>query len=590
MQAGLTALLVLGGCIETDDITVEAPAEIRWAVVIEEGIEPSVSDLLPWRPGDGLGVFSNEGASLLVLGFIDVPTPPASAPLALAGPCEPSLGRPAWVARVFDGSVTSLSPASAPRVTGDWLPGAGCDSAPGPIVADVGCAFDPCRATGTIDDACRVQLDLRECGGGMAAGRVNDGELCLDLSRTPWSCEPATTASGALASFDCDGCTVHIDPAPGEAPFTIDRIAIAPGPVVLPAHLATEPRFEADSLLASRLLDLVVLDDRIIVTSNDQDTGVFCGSLPGHDTIMTSVDPVTLQTSTTSSGVPCLMRLAADPQRPGFYGVHGDQGQWRIGRFDPDGRRTADAPIEPRSQASLPPGTVTASITQHWVVSLDAMGAPGQAPVLVSVFQWRREARINGTLLYRHEPSVLALLGSRTLELRETWHVERHNAELLVAGGQQLRALHWVEAATGQLHASVPLPMLPTEPTQDITAVAVHPPTGRVAALISWERPAIRILDFDGLVADTRFFDRTIVPTRAIALHDGRSLLVTGLEQGTDGQWRAVAGIVDAVEGRMLPGVWPLADGAITALKIDGAGRVWALAAWSGELLRLTLR
>jgi len=288
--------------------------------------------------------------------------------------------------------------------------------------------------------------------------------------------------------------------------------------------------------------------------------------------------------------VSCLMRLAADPQRSGFFGVYGDLGEWHIGRFDLDGRRVDSAPIDPRPQAGLPPGTRTAKLGQHWVVSLDAMGAPGQAPTLVSVFQWRRDLSTFGALLYRHEVGALTRVGSRAIEIQQTWHVERHDDELLVAGDQQARDLQWFEATSGRRHAAVPLPMLPTEPTQDIMGVAVHHATGRVAALISWERAAVRILDFDGLVGDTRFFDRPIVPTRAIAWPDERSLLVTGLTQGTDGQWRAVAGILDVVDGRMRPGVWPLADGAITKLHLDGAGRVWALAAWSGELLRLTPR
>ena len=530
----------------------------------------------------------------MVLGWRDLPPPGEDRGLSPARTCAPRLPVPQWAARIAGDDVMALDPAAAPTLTGAWLEAAACETDARPLVADVTCAPTLCVTSGHVEADCSVRLDLSACEAGQGVGRFEDAAMCLELPDAPWRCRQTDTASGALASFVCDDgtpCAVHVYSAADDTPpFAVDRVPIRVGPVVIPEDLASQARLLGEATLTSRLLDLVMLSDRVVVASNGQDTGAFCPRAGIDDTRLTFVGLESLDTTTVSAGLACVSKLAPDLAGDGFFGLYGDIGHWRIGRFDTRGRLVHTALVEPRAPASIPPDSRGVTLWDYWPIGFEA--SDGATPSLVSFFTWTRaRTESSGYLFYRHDPASLAPIRYRNFYVGRIWSVAQFDEDYLIGGDEGALRVGWVQSATGNADIVAELPELPGLERQDISAVAAHRATARAVVAIPWQEPAIQIFELRGgqavPVARARFFERRVIPTAAVSWDD-RTMLVVGIEQDVDSKWYAVAGLLDVVDGRMRPGIWRLAEGAITQLRRDAAGRVWALAAWSGELLRLT--
>lgn len=594
LVAGIAAL---SGCLAPTDHSVELPPDVRWVALIEEGESRRVSELVAWAPGRALPIFAKASARLLIVGFSDEQLTAAGAPadragpLAIAEPCTPRLPEPLWVGRAGPDELQTVEISNAPALSAPWLVPAECRQPPTELIADVTCAPIGCAATGRTLEGCGVALGLTGCGAVAITGAVLGDTLCLDLSAAPWACRAAPAAPGALASYACEAdapCRIDVYPKPPAAPpFTVDVVDLAPGPDTLPKDLVEGGILIGESLLSGRLFDMAVLADRIVVTGDGGEAGAFCGTGTSTTTKISIIHPDTLEVLSTADGPPCLTKIAPDPWGTGFIGVHGGGGVLSIARFNAAGFPFISAPVDDRPVDTPPQDPRFARLSTHWVLSLDYVTNPGYAAVFL---EWRREVQeTGGFLLFGYGLPALGAVARQDFYVGRLWAVTAFDDQLFVGADEASGRVGWVEYATTKAREQALLPPPVVGERRDIVGVAAHSPSGLAAVLVSWPAPQIHVVDFDGPKARARFFDRDVVPTRAITWPgDERLMLVTGSAHTADTGFEVVAGFLDPTEGRMRPGSWRIGSGAVSRIIEDADGRLWALAPWSGEVIRIT--
>lgn len=263
--------------------------------------------------------------------------------------CEARLPVPAWLEGLSLPDGPALKTEDAPRLTASWVPELCPDTSmtpppgtyPSPVLrigAESSCSGIRC---GVSVDGCTLRWDLRTCvrGSLSALGQVDfEGRVCAELPEC--SVERATPSSDA--TFTCGltsgsgECKVELYGVPRPLPAEIELVEIHPGR----EGVAPLAQLGRDSLGRGLTWAFVVLTDTVVLSSpSPAEAGVPTASCPGNaPSLLSFVDRDPLGLIRTATAPPCMIDLAADPDRSSFVAVYGVWPEIYVGRFDESGR------------------------------------------------------------------------------------------------------------------------------------------------------------------------------------------------------------------------------------------------------------
>lgn len=278
-------------------------------------------------------------------------------PLSVAGPADPVLPPPTLRAAGARADARfEPDPAPAPDLTIAWLPRCPVVFDPNqPLLGDLQCARRRCDLTMT-QKGCGFEIDTGLCRLGTFRGSIDGrGRLTLaehdpQLTHCRSPVEPNPLALHAMAcqleGFDC---RFELHASGRESELELTRVALGrPG---------LEGRGRAEIMPPKGALGgLAVLADHLVVARYAAwvPTGACTIADAGE---LLFLDKATLSVVGTATAPPCLERLASGEGGAEFFGTFRRAGEVYLGRFDPGGRRLAEARLPP--VAPLPSANTT---------------------------------------------------------------------------------------------------------------------------------------------------------------------------------------------------------------------------------------
>lgn len=588
----VAATLVLDtACLDTIDAD-DAPAipdEVAWVGFVPEVPGATGSALRPYRADEPLVYPVDTGRTWRAVGYpaalletfeVDAAIV-RTAPLEWTEPdaCR-QLPAPLWEARATPGP----SPLGRAAVRTDWS--GTCAQAPSwlPGGVDVRCpALPGCGATFSRD-ACTLTFDADTCGGRTLVAQVaREGPACLERMD---GCVRVPDASPEAARWSCGDCEIEAYPATPPRPLVARaRRLITVTPTQAPIGEQV-PGVQLRALEQGGVVSLALREREVwlAVRRDDRVSRRMCGEdeSPYNDGLIVRLDQESLAEVGTRSDtvVPgrCITRLVADPLGPGVLATYYVDDVLHLGRYDAAGR-----PVDQRPLVRVTPTGegVTRAVAQVVTSS--------QTTVVVEYFERTGEAVDDG---------MIYVVDTATLELRRAlfrdgpvrgvaWAPGRDAVVVVVANALQRLTVPGLEPLP-----TVALPVL---------ALPVYPHVlddGRV--LVSDPRLAQGLVEADR--ADrvrgvSRLSTYRSVITDLLVLpgqREGLAMVLSTPDEGRTSYGGLARVSLDAARGvRVAPQLWEVKLESGEALRsvlgqptLDARGRLWAVAPWTGHVLR----
>ena len=598
--AAWIALASAISCRSTEQLEVDLPERAWVAVlVVSDGDVLSSTPLTRWDPGEGLPlvappegdtvVVAYSEARLAAAGVLDDLERKPQDRLRMATGCAPRMPEPSWAARWTEGDPPSLVDAEAPPLTASFLDDACPQASSDPDFAvDLRCPSPTCTPDVVPVAPCRWRLDLSTCGrerpSDEGLGQVEviaqpDGSACLELQESQWICE-ARTPTVAEASYRCTqprGCDldVYIDPATRPAPFTSQVFSLLDVPAKVHSNLNGVPLFFPRIVTTGYLFDLAPLDDEVVVLAGETDEFTnTCPSVQPSASRLLFVDRDAPTQVRTSTGPPCMHRIAADVITDGFLATFSRGGVWQLGRFDVDGQLQSSVSTgvglkaEPE-QRSVEDIVVLEASSR--VVLLINSGFGSTDHFIISVYDLTDLSQLSSTPI-RLDPGVRA------------WFMSPAGPGEVGVVVPDLRALVVFDATQGQIARTL---SIPADSEVRAALYGARYLTSRSEFIIAskgaseaWVAGPSQLLDRASL------FEREAAMISVAALPDER-FLMSGTEFGL---WRAIVSVYDRRQNRFIPPTVELGHGIVSRTRRDRDGAYWLLLPWSGELAYVKLR
>lgn len=588
MRHVLWSMVLLAACTE-DARLASLPPEIQWAVVVRSapGAAEETSPLL--RVEDGaLALAVEPDQTLDVWGFgaevtaLVAPVPATALEttrLRDAAPCEPTLPRNGWSARVTAGR--GLAQVPAPRAwTASWLEQQCPTLDPSALRVSASCALSAC---GTVRvDGCALEADATSCGLGVIRGRVQpSGELCLIAPQgdpTFGTCQVAASGvPGALSSLACiqgpqGSCEVDVLATPQLPPVAIERLQIAD-----PAPDSVGPDDNDYGIYARNLLRMRAVNwtpGQMLVTWWPWSTAGLCrrgdGTSPTSWSLVDTRGGAVVQSGTTTH---CIRELARAGERDAVALSIVRANTWALTRI------TGQPPAE--TQRRLLDDEVRRFGVPH-AMRLDADGHP----VVLYARTSSGVAAADHTYV-RHDRRTFEPAWVSSVRAGVPTHmvVQGRTAWIGEASG---RAIDTMELDTGQNSRRYIIPDLPREPLE-LGGLYLPDPVRRTELI------AIVLRDMPGLLvtsAGTRhltwyppFHREDAIPTIIASYRDEPTVFLMARSEGRAYQTFMVT--VNPVARRWNPGFAPVDLRLVSELVHDDSGRAWLIAPWDGVIARL---
>ncbi|MCK6550779.1 hypothetical protein L6R52_33385 [Myxococcota bacterium] len=588
--------LVVGlvACKGAEPISIDAPAGVDLISIVEVDASGAVVRATPvktWPMGQGLPIVARPGPGTYVVGWRSDALAAAGAimeelelePVTAAAPCDLAIPTPTWTARwAASSTLEPVDPSVVPRLAAPWMRetcgGLGARS----LVVDIPCAARRCTGSITPRGACALDVDLSACGLGVVRATVDhDGAVCLDTTRTPWTCEAPVHQAPSPAVTRCtapDVCTIEsylVEPrAP---PFELARVKVVDEGPYQPMRLRTPSDIEPWRLVVGHVLDLVVLEDRVIVSVTHRES-VACNARRNEPSELRIFALETLELRATVLGPPCTERLVPDG-RGGFLAPYLDVTGWRLGRFDRDATLVDSQPIgvEPlREYSGHAPRDIILRAASPRVVVLHGKPLPEE---------------IRRPVVTLHDETTLVQSSSTTLELLQSYAIVEDTEGKIAVVSNDARTVGWFEVGDAQLSDPVRVP-LDRGPFASLHEGVVDPTTG---ALFVFGQGEVHV---DAITRGQSEPEPTAVAsipfelaiTGAIWPTDPRRLVVAGATPLGEQVHQATLTFFDLDRRRFAPHAWSIGPGLPARMRTDARGRVWFIIPYASELVRLTPR
>lgn len=578
----LTAALCasLGACSAPPPVSSDAPAEVRWVALVQDGEPRAISPLARWD-GPALPLFVRDEAEALIVGYSDPQVAAVSAaaspsevtrePLVDAPVCAPALPTPLWSARWSgDGAVTAADPARAPRLTASWVD-ASCPP-PSELWVDTDCADVRC-VVGAEQRGCALALDLESCGLGRPRAVSSAAGLCIDASGTDWECVTVPTPTWAAAATACRSSerqcnlTWYREEAPPEA--ALARISLGVGEPWRSMRAEVPGAIPADVLARGHAWDLAPLGRGALVSAPVGGPREACD--PAVDGALHVLDGDAARVVRTTTAPPCLLLLTASRLGDVALGLYAEGAEWSLGRFDADGRQRARWPADPRPRgaAGVPRPDVGSWIPQALVRRPSGW-----------VAAWRQRFGA-GTLLLSYDEALSAVTYT---EVRDTWvtHLWVEDDGHATLGTNESGELLDADLRTGVVTRRVRLDSRSLRPAvTSYDAVRV----GGELLVTTGQPAALWVVSGDRAVAESLVYDAEASPHWLVPLPWApERVLVAGVTAERSASWS----IYVPSERRFMPGTRALGAGVPARAVADLHARVWVLLAWAGEVVVLS--
>lgn len=585
----LAALLAVSSaaCLDADEPNAPAiPDGVGWVAYVPEIPGALGSALWSYRADEPLVFPVDTGRTWRALGYptdlLDTYDVEASrgqsTPLEWveAGDCG-QLPPPLWEARLTAGS----GPAGPAHVRAGWSRDCANDLSAQPGGVDLRCpALPGCGATFTRD-RCTVTFDAETCDSrDFVAELAWRGPACLRPA--PGCVRVAEDPSSAR--WQCGDCELETYPdtpartwtARTRRLTTLTATQVPEGQLV-PGVQLRQLEQGGVSALALRGQEAWVAVRRSPVISHRM---CAISEAMYHDGTIVRLDRETLAPVGTSSAAGrCITRLVPDPLGPGMLATFYVSDVLHVGRYGAAGEPLAAVPLERRTPTSEAVDRAVAMVVTS-----------SRSTVVVEYFERSGEAVDDG---------MVYVLDTATLQPRRA--LFRDGPVRGVAWAPRSEAVV-VVVANGLLRLAVPTLDEIATARLPVLAEPLYPRVledGRV--LVSDPRQAQGLVEFEG-VSRVRGVSRvstygaviTDLLVSPAAAPEGLAMLLTTPDSGRT-SWAGLARVsLDRAQGvRVAPQVWRVVDesgepvrSAVTQPTLDAEGRVWALAPWTGHVLR----
>jgi hypothetical protein len=576
MRAPALILIALAAC-SPDPWRASNADAVSWLAVLEADDRGRLASRAPLERWDGGAIELRAEADAIVVGFSGAQLAPYAVEndqLVESSGCAPKLPPPIWAASWIEDEVVEIAPESVPRLTAAFVE----RDCPAPesfaVFIDPSCADQFCKSTLTPQTACLGTLDLG-CGLGAATASIDRaGDVCLDFAGSGWDCQEIAPVPGARATYQCSApqtCTFSAySAARSDPPFTLETHALFDAPDWIHPILARRDYLGPRMLRAGYAFDLVLLEDRAVVTAGEGPAEESCPSGGQHARRLHFVDLSTFAPIRTATAPPCLDELGPDPIGDGFIGAFDANGVWHVGRFDREGRLLQATPASPSRG------------------DYKAFGLESPDPNTIAALFTVAEPLVPGPT-----KSVLLIYDAVTLALRDTYEypvgariaMTTPEDGIVALASWDPRMVHGLsvdrgfDAWTTVIEGDFPFwhaffDAIPGDDEGDVLISGSFP-----AALYAIRGRGTEVVRSDVYPLDS-------VPLTA-ARWSGDLFLVSLIEIGTDASWLA---FYDAAQPSFQPSVWKIGNGPVRRIEIDPSGRAWFLLPWSAKLVRLTQR
>lgn len=476
-----------------------------------------------------------------------------------AGPADAVLPAADWEgfgAPTF-GVVRVAEVTSGVALTAPWLP-----PCPTLIPAGVSARVD----SRCYDRRCSVEVRQSEC--------VLEGDLApcgLDFSRLDVDgrgggaggrCHLAEPAPDATLTVECESCVGDLYVPPGPPRFDVELRAIVEAPPTPGGGVRDPP--------SGYLSGLAVLEDRVIVSGHGgRFEGVACAGTEVSSIWVLELEG--LRPMGTATAAPCLLALTRDPGRTAVLAGFGGA-QFQLARLDERGHTVKSLALSAPAPATHQLSALAVTADGAWLVAgFSSFDLPGRLPGKLALVDSRS---LELRALVDTEPTVLAITATR--------------GPVVALSTDPDALILFFDAASRTVGSKVH-----TAPSRDANKTArylTYLPGDDlvVASSPGFDAPAIHLVDEEvGWIDLATSYEGVLSPTAIYPWPVGHRRAVVA----TVGE-RNLAGLVlfDGELVRFLPGVTEIGFGAATAVDGDGAGRVYFLLAWSGQLARVRPR
>jgi hypothetical protein len=563
------------------------PEGVAWVGFVPEHPGATGSVLRPYLADEPLVYPVDTERTWRAVGYPEalLETFATDAPSVRAAPLEwteadacSQLPPPLWEARATEGP----SPLGAAHMRAAWA--RGCARAPSwlPSGVDVRCPALPGCGARFARDACTVTFDPDTCGGRVFVAEVSRyGSACVEPMD---GCARVPTETPGSARWACGACELEAHPVQPPRPLVVQarrlvtlRAEQLPDGQLVPDVQLRQLEQGGVAALALRGREVWVALRRSPMLSPRM-----CGNEESayNDGAIVRLDQESLaELGTTTVAGRCLTRLVPDPLGPGMLATFYVDDVLHVGRYDAAGEPLAAEPLERRA---TPNDRVTRAVAM--VVTST------RTTVVVEYFERSGQALDDGMI---YVLDTLTLKTQRALfrdgPVRGVAWTPRQDAVVVVV-------------ANGVLGVSIPALEELSLARVPVLAQPLYPHVladGRV--LLSDPRLAQGVLEVDrsaGVRGVSRVSTYRAVVTDLLPMPRDREALAMLLTSADES--RTVAGglawvSLDPTLGvRVEPETWavvresgePIAS-ALTQPTLDAQGRVWMLAPWTGEVLRL---
>ncbi|MFO0724040.1 MAG: hypothetical protein U1E65_09675 [Myxococcota bacterium] len=567
------SLLFLIGC--RDVVRQSVPAEVQAIALVEvddAGRITGATAIQPWKMGDPITVFSGAHRTW-ILGF-GAATASVSAETLRAGVlrapvgCEAEIPGQLWRARIAADGSFEIPAEPAPKVTADWVGSVCPEGAAAALAWDARCSSFCPPAARPGATPCRVIAEDALCGGTFEAVIAPDGSVCVEA---PAGCAATDPRAPAKESLSCSagGCQLDVYLPPRQAPFEQSDRELFPGATpFVPTTLSRYPVPEDEQLIDGYSTDLALVAGRPRVIATAGEPILPHLGCPMQDlTRLITLDPDTVEISATSTLPSCAARIQGDAE--GYFLSFTEGGRHRIGRFDPSGRRLAEADVR------------SATITPTYVPILERVGSK----LIASTAHLDDPSESSDLWVY--DASSLARL---------THYPAGAGIQILYAApiDEDRVALNRMRVAnfsvfslrTGVAEREI---SAITDRGRETFQPIVVPASGQI---VLPERGEVYLVD---PMSNDPLHVRGGAPleqyvTGVVWPKDPRLVLLGGMRPTDSREFEAIVAFFDTRQGRLLPPAYVVGPGLVGKMLVDEGGRIWLHLPWTGRVTRLTPR
>lgn len=567
--------------------TPNIPEGVAWVAFVPEVAGAAGSALWPYRADQPLVYPVDTGRPWRVVGYgaelLDTYAIDASraqlTPLAWAEPdaCG-QLPSPLWDARVTPGP----SPSGPPHVLAAWS--RTCEAAPAslPGGVDVRCAELPACGATFARDQCRVTFDRTACGGReFVAEVVWAGPACLAAQA---ACARVASDTPGAARWQCGDCEVETYPVTPLRTLTPrSRRLATPTPNQVPVgQLVPGVQLRQLEQGAASALALRGREAWVAVRRSPAVSHRTCAidEMSDNDGLIVRLDREALAPVGTSSAAGrCITRLVPDPLGPGMLATFYLSDVLYLGRYGARGEPLAAVPLERMTPTSERVDRAVAMVVTS-----------SRTTVVVEYFERSGDAVDDG-MVYVLDTATLETTGRaifRDGPVRGVaWAAVPGAVEVVVANVVVRLAVDSLQVLSTAELSPLAFPLYPhvledgrvlvSDPIQSHGVVEVG--TDRRVRSVS------RVSTYSAVVTDLLVWPGE---------QEGLAMLLTTPDSGRTSQAGLARVSLDGGRGvRLAPQVWQVLDesgaplaSALTQPVLDAEGRLWALAPWTGHVLR----